>query len=98
MRAYGSTMERLIIVSTNSASVWPALRPWNASFVFDNDTNGNAGMTSDWLEPKATAHMWTLDSSNALKLWYYVYNTTNENDQAPANVAYGEWAEGWQLS
>ena len=68
---------------------------WNASFVFDNDINGNAGMTSDWLEPKATVHMWTLDSSNALKLWYYIYNTTNENDQTPANIAYGQWAEGW---
>lgn len=67
---------------------------WNASFIFNNDTNGNAGMTSDWLEPKATVHMWTLDSSNALKLWYYIYNTTNENNQTPANIAYGEWAEG----
>lgn len=67
---------------------------WNASFTFDNNTNGNAGMTSDWLEPNATAQLWTLDTSNALKLWYYIYNTTNENDQTPANINYGDWTEG----
>lgn len=67
---------------------------WNASFTFDNNTNGDAGMTTDWLEPNATAQMWTLDTSNALKLWYYIYNTTNENDQTPANINYGEWTEG----
>lgn len=68
---------------------------WNASSTFDNNTNGNAGMTSDWLESNATAQLWTLDTSNELKLWYYIYNTTNENDQTPANIAYGQWAEGW---
>lgn len=68
---------------------------WNASFTFYNDTtNGNAGMTSDWLEPNATAQLWTLDNSNALKLWYYIYNTTIESGQPPANVNYGGWAEG----
>lgn len=68
---------------------------WNASSTFDNNTNGNAGMTSDWLESNATAQLWTLDTNNELKLWYYIYNTTNENDQTPANIAYGQWAEGW---
>ena len=68
---------------------------WNASFTFDDNTNGNAGMTSDWLEPNATAQLWTLDLSNELQLWYHVYNTTDENsDRAPANIAYGQWAEG----
>ena len=67
---------------------------WNASFTFDNNTNGNAGMTSDWLEPNATAQLWTLDTSNALKLWYYIYNTTDDNDQTPANINDGQWAEG----
>ena len=67
---------------------------WNASFTFDNGTNGNAGMTSDWLESNATAQLWTLDTSNALKLWYYIYNTTNENNQTPANIGYGQWVEG----
>ena len=68
---------------------------WNASFTFDNNTNGNAGMTSDWLEPNATTQLWTLDTSNELKLWYHIYNTTNENsDKAPDNIAYGQWAEG----
>lgn len=68
---------------------------WNASFTFDDNTNGNAGMTSDWLEPNATAQLWTLDTSNELKLWYYIYNTTNEDsEQAPANIAYGQWDEG----
>ncbi|CAF9903017.1 MAG: hypothetical protein ALECFALPRED_000102 [Alectoria fallacina] len=67
---------------------------WNASSTFDNNTNGNAGMTSDWLESNATAQLWTLDTNNELKLWYYIYNTTNENDQTPANIAYGQWAEG----
>ncbi len=68
---------------------------WNASFTFDNATNGNAGMTSDWLESNATAQMWTLDTSNELQLWYHIYNTTDENsNQAPANVAYGQWDQG----
>ena len=68
---------------------------WDASFTFDNITNGNAGMTSDWLESNATAQLWTLDTSNRLQLWYHIYNTTNENsDQAPANIAYGQWDEG----
>ena len=66
---------------------------WNASFTFDNNTNGNAGMTSDWLEPNATAQLWTLDTSNELILWYHIYNTTN-SDKAPDNIAYGQWAEG----
>ncbi|KAF6240039.1 hypothetical protein HO173_001649 [Letharia columbiana] len=67
---------------------------WIASSTFDSNTNGNAGMTSDWLESNATAQLWTLDTSNELKLWYYIYNTTNQNDQTPANIAYGQWAEG----
>ena len=67
---------------------------WNAASTLDSNTNGNAGMTSDWLESNATAQLWTLDTSNELKLWYYIYNTTNQNDQTPANIAYGQWAEG----
>ena len=67
---------------------------WNASFTFDNGTNGNAGMTSDWLQSNATAQLWTLDTSNALKLWYHIYNTTNENNQTPENIGYGQWVEG----
>lgn len=67
---------------------------WNASSTFDSNTNGNAGMTSDWLESNATAQLWTLDTNSELKLWYYIYNTTNENDSAPPNIAYGQWAEG----
>ena len=67
---------------------------WNASFTFDNNTNGNGGMTSDWQESNATAQLWTLDTSNELKLWYHIYNTTNKNNQTPANVAYGLWDEG----
>ena len=68
---------------------------WNASFTFDNNTNGNAGMTSDWLESNATTQLWTLDMSNELQLWYHIYNTTNtDSDQAPDNIAYGQWAEG----
>lgn len=68
---------------------------WSASSTFDNTTNGNAGMTSDWLASNATAQLWTLDTSNELKLWYFIHNTTNQNDQIPANIAYGKWAEGW---
>ena len=68
---------------------------WNASSTFDSNTNGNAGMTSDWLESNATAQLWTLDTNNELKLWYYIYNTTNENESTPSNIAYGQWAEGW---
>lgn len=67
---------------------------WNASSTFDNNTNGNAGMTSDWLDPNATAQLWTLDTSNELQLWYYIYNTTNQNDQTPANINYGQWVQG----
>lgn len=67
---------------------------WNASFIFDANTNGNAGMTSDWLESNATVQLWTLDKSNELKLWYHIYNTTTGSAQTPANVAYGQWAEG----
>lgn len=69
---------------------------WNASSTFDNDTNGNAGMTSDWLESNATAQLWTLDTSNELKLWYYIYNITSDptSDQTPTNVGYGQWFEG----
>lgn len=68
---------------------------WNASSTFDSNTNGNAGMTLDWLESNATAQLWTLDTNNELKLWYYIYNTTNENESTPPNIAYGQWAEGW---
>ena len=67
---------------------------WNASFTFDNSTNGNAGMTSDWLEPNGTAQLWTLNSNNELNLWYHIYNTTNQSDQTPANINYGSWDEG----
>lgn len=68
---------------------------WNASSTFDSNINGNAGMTLDWLESNATAQLWTLDTNNELKLWYYIYNTTNENESTPPNIAYGQWAEGW---
>lgn len=72
---------------------------WNASFNFDNNTNGNAGMVSNWLEPNATAQLWTLDMSNELKLWYHIYNGTDkDNDAAPAYIVYGEWDEGLQSS
>lgn len=67
---------------------------WNASFIFENNTNGNAGMASDWLEPNATAQLWTLDTNNDLQLWYHIYNTTNEVDDTPANINYGSWAQG----
>ena len=52
-------------------------------------------MTSNWLESNATAQLWTLHTSNEIQLWYHIYNTTDENNnQAPANIAYGQWDEG----
>ena len=67
---------------------------WNASSTFDSEANGNAGMTSDWLESNATAQLWTLDTNNELQLWYHIYNTTNADSQTPANIGYGEWIQG----